>query len=185
MFRIISENNELSLMTVVPEPRSGFRCFEINKNSLYELENEQYVHFFYLLRGELMVGGMSRMKPVVATGDFFFINKTKIHLLATKRTKFVLFSINKYHRKMDPLFDEFLTSILSDTRKRQLSLEDSNPLSAFFRELIMVWERKLNDPVIQDIKRKEFLILLHHLYSDHKKETNFHHWWPHDRLSLS
>lgn len=186
MFRVRFTNNCFTHEATSLEPQTGFRYFEMGKNCMYELNDSHYFHFLFILEGEIMMGGLKRNKPIAKKNDFVHIPDVKTTLLANKKSKFVLFSINDYYCRIEPIFYKEMSSILTGLHKQAIPLQAPLSLSIFYNELIILWGNKLDDLIIQEIKAKELVIILKHLFAERiAYNYDLYAHWPYGKLSLS
>ncbi len=185
MFKLTSYNG--SQNNAIPSKcQTGFRYFEMKKDSLYELDETNYIHFLYVIEGELMTGGLKHSKPVIKKGEFILIPETRICLMSNKKTKFILFSINEYYCRLDPIFNRYVSSIIKGIHKQPSPIMAPVSLKAFYTEIIVLWGKKLDDPIVQEIKRKELIVLLDYLFStENEKVDGSYDQWIYGELSLS
>jgi len=185
MFNTSFSNNRYSPKATPFVPSSGFRYFEMEENSLYKLEGADYIHLLYLLEGELLLSESEHQKPVVKQEQLLFIPNTKTAILATKNSKFVLFSISEYHCKIEPIFNTQIAAILAGVHKQKKPLNPPKVLKAFFQEITLIWKDKLNIQHIQEIKKKELFIILEILYLEGSRYEESQQNWHFGNLSLS
>lgn len=185
MFTKKFAKNELSLNEILLEPKTGFRYFEMEKNSSYELDEEKYIHFVYILSGEVSLNRPQHANSVMTKKEFNYISDSKTIFLTRKKSSFILFSVNKYYCKLDPIFNKYITDILNGLEKNTLPLKAPKLLVKFFKDIVLVWGNKLGDPLLQEIKRRELVALLAHMYSKYEAEENQYDKWLCGELSLS
>lgn len=185
MFNIEFLHNKYFPKTRQLMPASGFRYFEMGKNNIYKIEETDYVHFLYLLEGEISLKEPEGLPLTVKKDQFMVVPDSRIAIRSGKDSKFILFSINEYYCRIEPGFSSQFRHIMAGLRKQPVPLPAPKVLKAFFHEIIMIWKDKLYLPNVQDIKKKELFIILEVLFSAKKKYEQPQGNWQFGAMSLS
>ncbi len=160
---------------------SVFRYYELDDNCLFKTDDKEYVYLFYLLEGEIKINGINHSREVVRSGEFFFITNSDFICRSTKRSDFILFSINKYHFCNNRNHYYEILPVISAQKKQKLPFMAPRLLSAFMENIKYYLKKGFNNPSIQEVKKRELFFLLNSLYS----KVNTVDIWMYGFLSLS
>jgi hypothetical protein len=143
-----------------------FRYYTLDKDRLFKVDNKEFVHFFFLLEGEIRISGIKSTKSVIASKEFFFIPNNRFICRSMKESKFILFSINRFHYQANKeMYRDILPVITA--LKEQYSPFTVPPLLFMFIDILAGYlTGGLDDEYLQTLKQKELFIILQALYTD-------------------
>lgn len=143
---------------------TGFRYYTLDENQLFKADNKEYVHFFFLLEGEVKISGTRSARPVIAPNEFFFIPDHRFVCHSVKESKFLLFSINKSHYQTNKAMYASIHPVITAFGKRCSPFTAPPLLSMFVDILAGYMEGGLDDESLQTLKQIELFLILQTLY---------------------
>lgn len=141
-----------------------FRYYELEKNQLFKADNKEYVHLFFLLEGEIRIGGTKSMKSIVIPKELFFISNNRFICRSVKESAFILFSINRFHYQANPIMYRDILSVITELRDHYSPLTMPNILFMFAKILAGYMKDGINSEHLQRLKQTELFMILHSLY---------------------
>jgi hypothetical protein len=144
---------------------TGFRYYTLDPNSLFKTDNKEFVHLFFLLEGEIRISGVKSVKSVVTPKEFFFIPNNRFICRSTKKSKFILFSINRFHYQANKEMYADVLPVIAALRERYSPLTAPPLLYMFIEILADYLTGGLDDEHLQTLKQKELFIILRALYA--------------------
>ncbi|MDR3140930.1 MAG: hypothetical protein LBU37_04285 [Tannerellaceae bacterium] len=145
---------------------TGFRYYTLDENRLFKVDNNEFVHFFFLQEGEIQISGIKSTKSVVTSNEFFFIPGNRFICRSVKESKFILFSINKFHYQMNKKMYADIQPVIAAFRE-QCSSFTAPPLLSMFVEILAGYLAVgLDNEHLQTLKQKELFIIFQALYTE-------------------
>jgi hypothetical protein len=174
---------EQSFQPELPARQSAkFRYYTLKENRLFKADNKEFVHFFFLLEGEIRVSGIKSVKYIIAPNEFFFIPNNRFMCRSIKESKFILFSINRFHYQANKDMYTGILPVITALRERQAPLPAPPLLLMFVKILAGYLEDGFDNEYLQTLKQQELFIILQALYYSERYDTDV---TMYGRLSLS
>ncbi|MDH6346334.1 hypothetical protein M2470_002027 [Parabacteroides sp. PH5-46] len=142
-----------------------FRSFVLEKNSLFKSDNKEYVHFFFLLKGEVRICNRKNPISTIRPNEFFFIPNKPFICRATENSRFILFTINKFHYRINKNMYKDIMPVVCELKLYNSPLTAPLLLSVFLETVDDYLKRGLTLPAMQNIKQRELFFLFHTLYA--------------------
>lgn len=141
-----------------------FRYYKLEKNQLFKVDNKEFVHFFFLIEGEIRVSGIKSTKSVITSKEFFFIPNSRFICRSIKESQFILFSINRFHYQANKIMYADIIPVIMELREHHSPLTIPPLLSMFVEILADYLNDSINSELLQKLKQKELFIILSSLY---------------------
>ncbi|MDR1200361.1 MAG: hypothetical protein LBL58_01860 [Tannerellaceae bacterium] len=143
-----------------------FRYYTLEENQLFKVDNKEFVHFFFLSEGEIRISGVKSTKSVITSKEFFFIPNNRFICRSIKESKFILFSINRFHYQVNNDLYADIIPVITALRERH-SPQTTPPLLSLFVEILTGYLKDgFDNEHLQTLKQKELFIILQALYTE-------------------
>ena len=162
--RFDDENQSFQTGLPICQP-TIFRCFKLEEGDEFKADNKEYVHFFFLLEGEVKVSGIKCTKSLIMPKEFFFIPNNQFVCRSVKKSKFMLFSINLFHYQANKDMYEDILPVVSELRYHLSPLASPPLLTMFLTILDGYLEDGIVDSTLQDLKQQELFFIFSTLYA--------------------
>jgi hypothetical protein len=143
-----------------------FRYYTLEENRLFKVDNKEFVHFFFLLEGEIRISGIKSTKSVITSKEFFFIPNNRFICRSIKESKFILFSINRFHYQANKEMYTDILPVITELRERYSPFTAPPLLFMFVQILAGYLTDGFDNEHLQTLKQKELFIILQTLYSE-------------------